>query len=71
VGFHILEVIIISSYRGRESVVPTAINLGHAHKLKLPSLVHGGGWQELESLLNFGRLGVEEREKVGGCREDW
>ena len=27
---------------------------------KLASLVHGGGWQELESLLDFGRVGVEE-----------
>jgi len=22
--------------------------------------VHGGGWQELESLLDFGRLGVQQ-----------
>jgi hypothetical protein len=29
--------------------------------LKLACLVHGGGQQELESLLDFGRLGVEER----------
>jgi len=29
-------------------------------QLKLASLVHGGGKQELEGLLNVGRLGVEE-----------
>ncbi len=40
----------------------------HVHKLKLAkarvyALVHGGGWQELESLLDFGRLGVEEGDE--------
>jgi len=41
---------------------------------KPASLVHGSGWQELESVLDFGRLGVEERGKklevagrIGGC----
>ena len=29
-------------------------------KLKPASLVHGGGWQELESLFDFGRLGVKQ-----------
>ena len=33
--------------------------INHAHKLKLASLVHGGGRQELERLLDFGRVGVE------------
>ena len=36
-----------------------AFNFCNAHKLKLASLVHGGGWQKLESLLDLGRLGVE------------
>jgi hypothetical protein len=31
----------------------------NVQQLKLASLVHGGGQQELESLLDFGRLGVE------------
>ena len=40
----------------------------HVHKLKLAkarvyALVHGGGWQEVESLLDFGRLGVEEGDE--------
>jgi hypothetical protein len=42
------------------SVVPPAINLPNIQQLKLPRLLHGSGWQELESLLDFGRLGVEE-----------
>ena len=47
-----------------------------AHKvpeIKLASLVHGGGEQELGSLLDFGRVGIkqggeglEAREKVVG-----
>ena len=31
----------------------------NVQQLKLASLVHGGGERELESLLDFGRLGVE------------
>jgi hypothetical protein len=31
--------------------------------LKLASLVHGGGEQELESLLEFGRLGVKQGKR--------
>jgi hypothetical protein len=27
---------------------------------RVSALVHGGGWQELERLLDFGRLGVKE-----------
>ena len=34
--------------------------LRNANQLKLASLVHGGGQQELESPLDFGGLGVEE-----------
>jgi len=43
-----------------ECVVLLTINFCHVQKLKLASLVHGGGWQELESLLDLGRLDVEE-----------
>ena len=57
-----------------ECVMPPAINLYHAHKLELASLVHGSSQQELESLLDFGRLGVEKGGEglefggeVGGC----
>jgi hypothetical protein len=32
-------------------------------KARVSALVHGGGWQELESLLDFGRLGVEEGDE--------
>ena len=37
-----------------------AINLCHAQKLKLACLVHGGCQEELESLLDFERLGLKE-----------
>jgi hypothetical protein len=43
--------------------------INHAHKPKLASLVHGGGKQEVESLLDFGRLGVEEGGKGLEVRE--
>jgi len=47
----------------RESVATLPVNLCHVHELKLASLVHGGGWQELESFLDFGRLGVGEEDE--------
>lgn len=37
--------------------------LRNANQLKLACLVHGGGQQELKSLLDFGRLGVEQGSK--------
>ena len=44
-------------------LTPLPVNLVHAQRLKLASLVHGGSQQGLESLLDFARLGVE---KIGG-----
>jgi len=49
-----------------ESVVPPSVDLCNIQKLKLAkarvsALVHGGGEQELESLSDFGRLGIKER----------
>ena len=32
-----------------------AVNLSHVQELKLARLVHGGGWQELGSFLDFDR----------------
>jgi hypothetical protein len=53
--------------------MPPALNLCNIQKLKFASLVHGGRQEELESLLDFARLGVEEGNeglgfggKVGG-----
>jgi hypothetical protein len=40
--------------------VPLTINLCNVQQFKPTSLVHGGGQQELESLLVFGRLDVQE-----------
>jgi hypothetical protein len=32
---------------------------------RVSALVHGGGWQGLKSLLDFGRLGVEDGNEEG------
>ena len=42
------------------TIVPPPINLSNVQKLELASFVHGSGQQELESLLDFGRLGVKQ-----------
>jgi hypothetical protein len=35
-------------------------------KARVSALVHGGGWQELESLLGCRRLGIEEGAEQSG-----
>ena len=43
-----------------EGVVPAVVNLCNVQELKLTSLVHGRGYQELKDVLDFGRLGVKQ-----------
>ena len=54
--------------------MPPPVNLCNVQELKLASRVHGGGWQELEGLLVFERLGIKQggeglefEGKVVGC----
>ena len=45
--------------------MPTAINLSYVQKLKLTSLVHGRGQQEVERLFDFGRFSIGVGVPVG------
>jgi hypothetical protein len=41
------------------------VHLDHAHQLKLASLVHGGGQEELEKYKHHGRVKVARRVDGG------